>query len=191
MAVVIVAAYAWSAGPTSRYQLPVGASSSYIERARASALTLHDQLGPFTVINSDAPGSVVPGTFKPFNRAGRVLGVTVPGLTFDRPTPPYVRMGEDGALVPVTVDWGVHVSSSDAGGFTVIDPVDRASRSSRGLCFEAGADTYVVWPLSSPVAGPDLVLRTDADVAATTTVRVTVRPEAGVEFDRANSDGTC
>jgi hypothetical protein len=188
LAVVLVAAYAWSAGPTSRYQLPQGASPSYIDRARASAATLHDQLGSFTVINSDAPGSVVPGAFKPFNRANRVLGLTVPGLSFDRPAPPYVRMGPDGALVPVTVDWLVTVRSSDAGGFRVVGAAEPSSRSSRGRCFVADAETAVVWRLPRPVEATDVVLGTEAEVDATTTVLVTVRPDPSAAFDRANDD---
>ena len=45
-----------------------------------------------------------------------------------------------------------------------------------------------MWPLPGTVEGPDLLVRTMADVARTTAVRVTVRPEGSVGFDRANPD---
>ena len=54
-AVVVVAAYAWSAGPTAEYQAPLGTSPAFYEQARDDAEELLARGTPFTVINSDAP----------------------------------------------------------------------------------------------------------------------------------------
>jgi hypothetical protein len=182
---VVVGGYAWSAGPTADYQLPEGATPTFVQRARASAATLVATGEPFSVVNSDVPGFVVPGDFEPYNRADRVLGVTVPALTFDDPSVPLYRLAAGGDLVPVEVDW---LDEATPSVLTVRDGPDDATTGDDGLCFTAGATTSVVWSLDASQTGPDLVVRTVATVAATTTLRLVVRPEGKVGFDRANKD---
>lgn len=181
----VVAGYAWSAGPTARYQLPVGATPSFVERARDSARALRATGRPFSVLDSDVPGFVVPGEFTPYNRADRVLGVVVPGLTFDDASLPLYHLALTGALEPVSVDW-VAETTVDDGALSL----DKASRDSSGdgLCFTAATGSQVVWALPAPVAGPDLVVRTVATVDRPTAFRVVVRPQGEVGFDRANRD---
>ena len=187
LVVAVVAAYAWSAGPTSRYQLPPGATPTFVEHARASAAELRATGDPFTVINSDVPAFVVPGDFVPYNRANEVLGVTAPALTFDEPVPPYYRVSETGTLVPVDVDW-LAGSTAASGDLRLLDAPRDPDAPGGALCFTATASSSVLWPLGATLTGPDLVVRTIASVDETTTVRVVVRIEGENGFDRANPD---
>jgi hypothetical protein len=186
LALAVVAAYAWSAGPTSRYQQPPGATPTFVERARASAATLLDAGDRFSVINSDVPGYVAPADYHPYNRASEVLGVTARPLDFDDPEPPYYRVSDSGELVPVDVDWLVQSTPAD-GRLRLLDA--KRDPGSDALCFTATDSSSVVWPLTEPLSGADLVVRTLATAGRTTPVRVTVRAsdETG-EFDRANPD---
>lgn len=181
-----VVAYAWSAHPTSVYQLPPGATPTFAEEARRSATERLAQDGPFAVVNSDVPGSVVPGLQTPYHRADRVLGVIAPPLVFDRPEDVLYRTGPTGALVPVRIEW--LETTPGTGVLRFFGAPDREPGPEGSTCFTGTEDTAVMWPLPGTVEGPDLLVRTMADVARTTAVRVTVRPEGSVGFDRANPD---
>ena len=187
LVVAVVAAYAWSAGPTSRDQLPPGATPTFVERARASAAELRADGDQFTVINSDVPGFVAPSDYDPYNRANEVLGVTVPELTFDEPVPPYYRVSETGALVPVDVDWLVE-TTPESGGLRLLDAERDRDGAEGAMCFTASDASSVLWPLPENLTGPDLVVRTSASADATTSVRVVVGIEGENGFDRANPD---
>jgi hypothetical protein len=186
LAVAVVAAYAWSAGPTSRYQQPPGATPAFVERARASAATLLDAGDRFSVINSDVPGYVAPADFDPYNRASEVLGVTARPLDFDDPEPPYYRVSDSGELVPVDVHWLAQTTPAE-GRLRLLDAQRDAGVDA--LCFTATDSSSVLWPLTEPLSGPDLVVRTLATAGRTTPVRVTVRTADETSgFDRANPD---
>jgi hypothetical protein len=187
LVLAVVAAYAWSAGPTSRYQLPAGATPSFVDRARASAATLLRAGHPFSVINSDVPGFVAPSAFDPYNRASEVLGVAVPPLSFDDPAEPYYRVDGTGELVPVEVDW-LDEATSSSRGLRLRDAERAPAGPGEGLCFKASDTTSVIWALGATLSGPDLVVRTLARVQATSSVRVVVRASGETRFDRANPD---
>ena len=154
--VAVVAGYVLSAGPTARYQLPLGASGSFVERARDSAAAVRAEVGAFSVLNSDVSGSVVPAQFAPYNRAERVLDITVPGLTFDDPSKPLYRFADTGDLVPVTIDWLAEASPSD---LALRNGSGDATRTAEGLCFTGTDSISLLWTLDEPLSGPDLVLR--------------------------------
>ena len=143
------------------------------------------EVGEFSVLNSDVPGFVAPGEFEPYNRADRVLGVTVPGLTFDDPAKPLYVLSATGDLVPADVDWVAEASPSD---LVVRNAPDDADLTSDGLCFTSTDSVQVIWPLGDPVPGPGLVVRTEASVGSTTPVQLSVRPGGETRFDRANKD---
>jgi hypothetical protein len=188
-ALVVVAAYAWSAGPTADYQPPPGASAAYYERARDSAEELLARGTPFTVINSDAPWALVPDGFDPYNRADRVLAIVGPSsLTFDDPAPPYYRFTEDGDLRPVTVDWLAEADAA-SGELRLLGARRDPASPSGELCFRATRSSSVLWPLQSEVSGEDLVVRTLVRVERESTVRVNVQGGDADGFDRANKDG--
>jgi hypothetical protein len=183
----VVGGYAWSAGPTSEYQLPPGTSPAYYENAQESARALLDRGDPFTVINSDVPTALVPGGFKPYNRADRVLGVVGPSsLVFDEPVPPYFRFADTGELVPVDVEW-LAQTDAGAGKFRLLD--GEREEGDGSLCFTATDSSSVLWPLEAELTGPDLVVRTLATVDRESSVRITVRGPGTDGFDRANEDG--
>jgi hypothetical protein len=181
----MVSGYAWSAGPTAEYQYPEGTSPDWYEQAHESAMERLDGGEPFTVINSDASAALVPGGFKPYNRADRVLGIVGPtSLTFDQARPPYFRFVDSGDLVPVTVDW-LAQATAESGELRLRN----AEREPGGsLCFTATDSSSVVWSLGSDVPGPDLVVRTLATTSAESEVRVNVRGEGTDSFDHANDD---
>ena len=185
--VAMAAGYAWSAGPTARYQAPAGTSPAFTDASRASAQRMLARGTHFSVINSDVPGSLVPAGFKPYNRAEQVLGVVAPPLDFDDPAPPYYRFSDTGDLVPVDVQW-LAQADPDSGGLHLRDG-DRTTGPDGSLCFTATDSSSVVWPLGSEVKGPDLVIRTLATVDRDTPVRVNVRGTGTDGFDRANDDG--
>lgn len=190
LALVVVAAYAYSVGPTQRYQLPEGTSSDFVEQARDSAAALQGE-GAFSVVNSDVPEIVVPEMFAPFNRADVVLGLTVPErLSFDIPQEPYYRVGDSGALEPVTLEWGAEVQPSES---TVPQQLRLTNATGRTLeadelCFRTTADTQLAWSLPEPVEGADLVLRALAHAQRQSPVLAAVSTAADAGFDRANVD---
>jgi len=191
LAVVVLAAYAYSAGPTQRYQLPYGASPDFVEQARDSAAALAARGEPFSVVNDDVPGSVVPEMFRPFNRADVVLGLTVPEqLSFDTPQEPYYRLDERGDLVPVTLDMAAEAVPSEADLGTQLRLLHAAGRTfgDEGMCFRTTADTQLIWTLSDPVSGADLVLRALSRAQRETPALAAVSPAPGAGFDRANPD---
>jgi hypothetical protein len=183
--VAVVAGYAWSAGPTARYQLPLGASPFFVERARDSAADLRAEVGPFSVLNSDVSGSVVPDQFAPYNRADQVLAITVPGLAFDDLSKPLYRLSDTGDLVPVAIDWLAESAPSD---LALRNGTGDATRTEEGLCFTSTDSVSVLWPLGESLSGPDLVIRTVAKVDATTKIRLSVRAGGESRFEGANRD---
>jgi hypothetical protein len=188
LAVVVVAAYAWSVGPTQRYQLPSGAGPEFVEQARDSASRID---GSFSVVNGDVPWSVVPQDFQPFNRADVVLGLTVPEpLAFDVPKAPYYRVGADGALAPVSLRVASEVVPSEASVGTQLRLRNGADRSltDDGLCFRTTDRTQLVWTLPDALSGDDLVLRALTHAQRQTRVVAAVTAEPGDGFDRANVD---
>lgn len=190
LALVVVAAYAYSVGPTQRYQLPEGTSPDFVEQARDSAAALEDK-DAFSVVNSDVPGHVVPEMFAPFNRADVVLGLTVPEhLPFDIPVEPYYRVGDSGDLEPVTLDWAAEVQPSESTVPQQLRLVNAAGRSFEddGMCFRTTADTQLIWTLPEPVSGADLVLRALTHAQRVTPALAAVSTSENAEFDRANPD---
>jgi hypothetical protein len=183
---VPVAGYAWSAHPTSVYQLPAGATPDFAEQARRSAVVRLAEGSPFAVVNSDVPGNVVPEIQTPYNRADRVLGVIAPPLVFDRPEEVLYRVGATGELVPTTITW--FETTPGTGVLRFVGAPDREPGPEGSTCFTATDGTEALWTLPEPVTAPDLVVRTMAGVDDTTSVRVTVRPDSTGGFDRANVD---
>ena len=188
LAVVVVAAYVWSAGPTQRYQLPPGTSPRFVEQARESAAGVH---GSFSVINSDVPEALVPAMFHPYNRADVVLGLTVPEhLAFDVPQEPYYRLDPDGGLSPVTLEVVAEVVPSDANVGDQLQLLRATDRSftDQGLCFRSGADTQLRWTLPDPVSGGGLVLRALASAGRQTPVEASVANDRDAPYAAANPD---
>ena len=188
LAVVVVAAYAWSVGPSQRYQLPPGTGPQFVERARESAARID---GSFSVVNDDVPGSVVPEMFHPYNRADVVLGLTVPEhLAFDVPQEPYYRLDERGDLVPVSLRVVSEVvpSPSTMGDQVRLLNVTDRSFGDNGLCFRTTSGTQLVWRLPDPVSGDDLVLRALTKAQRQTPVVAAVAPDPDGTYVQANLD---
>ena len=185
----VVAAYAWSAGPTSRYQLPAGASPDFVDRARASAAGLRAAGDPFTVINADVPGSVAPEEFDPYNRAAEVLAVAVPPLDFDRPEPPYYRVSASGDLEPVVDIDRIATGTPAPGDLRLLDARrDPESEPGRPVLHRGRVLLRVCGRCPAPWRSAlDLVVRTLAEVDGETTVRVVVRPEGETGFEAART----
>jgi hypothetical protein len=186
-----VTAYAVSAGPTARYQLPPGASSDYVDRARAAAAHQREVLGggPVNVLDSDVAVTVVPPDFAPANRASNVLGLTVPDLVFDDPEPPYHRFDADGALHPVELEWTLDSPvPGDGSGPVRIAHVTDLDTDAEGACFTTGTRTLVTWTLPRAVTGDALVVRTRGSADRPTTFKVSVRGEGAEAFEPANFD---
>jgi len=187
-ALAVVLAYAASAGPTARYQHPPGAGPDFVDTARSSAAAL-DGSGPVNVLDSDVPETVIPPGFAPYNRASNVLGLTVPGLVFDDPAPPYHRVDAEGVLHEVAIDW--QVRTPDLGrkmpqvAFRDVQDLELADGKA---CFTTGARTAVIWNLPSTVPGQTLVVGIDAAVAASTPVKVSVLADGAEQFEAANYD---
>jgi hypothetical protein len=185
---VAVSGYAWSAKPTARYQLPMGASASYIEQVRDSVAALRATGEKFSVLNSDVSGSIVPGAFAPYNRADRVLDVAVPALSFDDPSRSLYRLSDSGELVPVGIDWLDEATPATPGELKLRNGSREEGPPGNQLCFEAEDTTSVIWLLPTMLTGPDLVVRTVATVETTTPLRVLVRAANTTGFERANVD---
>ena len=188
LAIVAVAAYAWSAGPTQRYQLPSGTGPDFVDRARDSAARID---GTASVVNDDVPESVVPQMFRPFNRADVVLGLTVPQhLEFDVPQEPYYRLDERGELVPVSLQVVSEVvpSPESMGQQLQLRNADGRTFGDNQLCFRTTANTQLVWTLPDPVSGGDLVLRALTSARQQTPVGAAVAPDPDDGFDQANVD---
>lgn len=191
VAVVVVTAYALSAGPTARYQLPPGASDDYVDQARAAAERQAENLDGdvVNVLDSDVPGTVVPPDFAPANRASNVLGLTVPGLVFDDPEPPFHQFDQEGRLHPVDVDWLLESPAVQEGtGPMKIANVADLELRERGACFTTEPGNRVTWTLPRAVTGPGLVVRTEATANQPTSFKVSVRPEGADTFEAANYD---
>ena len=102
----VVGGYAWSAGPTSRYQLPPAPRRPFYENAQESAGALLDRGDPFTVLNSDVPRPSSPAASSPTTGPTGSSASSAPrALVFDDPVPPYFRFAVTGELVPVDIDW--------------------------------------------------------------------------------------
>ncbi|QIG44794.1 hypothetical protein G5V58_20220 [Nocardioides anomalus] len=183
--VVMLGGYAWSTGPTARYQLPEGATPDYVEHARESASVIGADGQPFAVLGGDVPGFVVPGDFRPYNRVGRVLRLTVPDLHFDDPDRRLYRVDDSGNLVPAHIEW---VRVAGPLELRLRNAPNRAIRSGNQLCFTSTRDVSVIWALGEPVEGPGLVVRTTAEVSSPTGLRTVVRRTGATTFDRANPD---
>ena len=85
------------------------------------------------------------------------------------------------------IDW-IATGTPAPGDLRLLDARRDPESSPDGLCFTADESSSVLWPLPSAVTGPDLVVRTLAEVDGETTVRVVVRPEGETGFERANKD---
>ena len=192
VAVVVVTAYAVSAGPTSRYQLPPGTSGDFVEEARASAGRTAQEQGTdrLNVLDTDVPETVVPAAFAPANRASNVLGLTVPGLVFDDPEPPYHRFDAEGTLRPVDIEWEAETPAFESGDGPVrIANADDLEIRDGDACFTTRPETLVTWTLPEGVTGPDLLVRTEGYADRPTSFRVSVRPTSAEPFEPANFDG--
>ena len=186
-------AYVRSAPPTAAYQIPYGASNSFVDTARASAAALGESVGDFSVIDADVPPSLVPKEFGyGSNRASNVLGITVPDLRFDSPDGPHFLVDESGNLLPAQIDsqFEVVVEPGSAEGLFSTSAVDDLQYvPGRGACFTARADSNIEVRLPEPVVGDRLVVNVAATVDRPTDVRLQVEPADGSGLSVANEDG--
>ncbi len=144
---------------------------------------------PFSVLDGDLPGSLVPPTFSPYNRVSTVLDLYAPDVALDSPTPPWYVPDGTGELRPATIDWigtaafgsiaRTSVFSSGVRNLT-IDP-------RRGLCFDVEtSNAVVVVPLPFPVSSQVGLIRTQASSDQLTPGRVIFLTSRG--WAAANED---
>ena len=173
------AAYVWSVEPTSRYRIPPGADGAFVATARGSADGVRREVGRFSVIDSLTHSMVMPEGYGQYSRDSNVLGLTVPGLRFDDPRPPYYRFDDKGRLRAAPVEEltrTMDAATTDAGAFQIAGADDLTYNAERGNCFTANDATTVTWRFQQ-VAGDDLVVRTRVTVDKESSMVLLVKPK--------------
>lgn len=178
--VAMVAAYVVSVGPTSRYRILPGTSGDFVATARTSAVDVRRQVGRFSVIDSLTHSLVMPDGYGRYSRDSNVLGLTVPGLVFDDPRPPFYRFDDRGRLRTASVvelagTAGAH--ADPAGPLEVRGAEAVRHDAGSGTCFTTTGATHVRWRFDQ-VGGDDLVVLARLGVDATTTMTLRVVPTA-------------
>jgi hypothetical protein len=174
----MLAVYVLSVGPTSRYRIPPGAEKAFVDNARSAAAETQAAVGRFTVIDSLTHSPVMPEGYGIYSRDSNVLGISVPGLSFTDPRPPFYRFDAHGDLRPA----GVEVLAQTAvapvrrvEGLTIAGVTAVTWSRERGNCFTARSDTVVSWRFPQ-VSGSDLIVRTRLTVDTGSRMVLLVEP---------------
>lgn len=198
VAVVLVASgYAWSARATIAqtlhfgYQATYGAADpAFVGTFEASADAAGAGGAKYSVINADAPTSLVAPPFFPYNRLDKVIAVSDPAISFDAVDGPYYVAGPSGALHPAEIRWEQQLTVSGPSAAPQFSGVlDVVFGPAGGVCFTpVDGESKIVWQLDQPVDGAQLVVRSLAMADGPTDKRVLVSPGNDLDYTAANYD---
>jgi hypothetical protein len=177
---LVATAYVTSVVPAMKQQSVATPARNFVGSVVSGLEDLRAH-GPFTVLDTDVPSSLVPAEFAPYNRLGNVLAVSGVDVQLDDVSGPlYVADGQ-GDLRRASYDALATVPAADASapGRVLIDGA-KAHRRGDAKCFRAGPSTQLRMAIPAPVTGASLVVRALIDVDRRSSLQMRVA-DTGLE----------
>lgn len=188
LCVLLGLAWTHSVNPAMRVQLLPASARDYASNVQDGAADAA-RGGPYGLLSSTAPATLIAPVFAPFNTTTRVVGVYDPKLPFDVPAARMFAIDPNGHLYPVTLQPLLRAEpAGTAATISIVNAVGLRLDPGRGACFRTRGNSAVRVQLPAPLTGGKLVVRTDFTVDAPTSERVYVLSPDRPKWRAANGD---